>query len=341
MNAMIDAQTVCVLCQACRKRPVVEDVGEDDPSEPYRVCRECAFRLRRRALRPNEWFNLAALHGWQKHLLHDDLYGQDGVASQPDMDNFTTDGMDAPTLPTCAGSLQRLTDYCITRWHLGKEEFEAFAPFAPSSVLAEFEGRARVGNRQIRQTMLELCANVVGGLAAPWVRSEFERACHDDCLFVWAEASAKCLPPPEGLHKTIGALCAFRGRALEDRMAALCWFRAPEVQDWIASHVPRQNISASWGRLASLSDLSWSRIQEWLGSGRPLSLVALDALASCIPRPGQARILAVLGPKLQGCSEISSIKHVLEAYAAEDNAPRVTTVCNFIIQHLDQLRIDT
>ena len=337
---MTDASSIYLLCQACRKTPVFEDVGEDDPSEPYRVCRECAHRLRRRALRPNEWFNLAALHGWRKFLLHDDFYEQDGSASQPDIDNYKTDGMNAPTLLTCAGSLQRLTDYCITRWRLGKDEFEAFAPFAPSAVLAEFQARAQVGNRQIRQTMLQLCANVVGGLAALWVRSQFERARHDDGLFVWAEAAAKCLPVPEGLHKTIDALRSFHARALENRMAALCWFRAPEVLHWIESHAPRENVTASWGQLASLSGLSWSKTQDWIGSGRPLSLVALDGLASYIPRPGQAWMLTMLGPKLKGCSDISLIKQVLDAYAIEDDTPRVAASCRFIINNLDGLRIE-
>ena len=329
-----------LLCQACRKRPVAEEVGDDDPLEPYRVCRGCGDRLTRRALRPNEWFNLAALHGWSKFLLHDDFYDQDGSASQPDIDNYVTEGMHAPSLKMCARSLERLIDYCITRWHLGKEEFDAFRPFATSAVLAELEGRAKAGNRQVWETIVELCANVVGSSAAPWVRAQFERACRDGTLFAWAEAAAKCLPDPEGLHKTIDALRAFHGRDLQARMAALSWFRAPEVLDWIETHVPRQNVSASWGQLASLSDLHWSRVHDWLASGRPLSLVALDALANFIPHQGHARILTMLNPKLKGCSDRSIVRGALSNYANEDSAPRVTAKCNFIIQHLDELRTE-
>jgi hypothetical protein len=340
MSTMTDASSVCVLCQACRRQPAVDNVYDEDPSEPYLVCRECAHRLRHRALRPNEWFNLAALHGWSKPPLHDDFYDEDGTASQPELENYATDGMAAPTLAACTGSLQRLTDYCITRWHLGRREFEAFGSFASSAVLAEFASRAHTGNRQIRQTMLELCANVVGSSAAPWVRSQFESARRDDALFAWAEAAAKCLPVPEGLHMTIGALRDFHGRALADRMGALCWFGAPEVLYWIESRVPSQNVTASWGWLASRSNLSWSRIQDWLGSGRPLSLVALDALASYIPRPGRASISAMPDPKLKGCLDISLVKQTLDVYATKDDVPRVTSVCNFIVQHLDQLRFE-
>src|SRR6476660_4189033 len=100
------------LCQACRRRPVAEEVGDDDPLEPYRVCVECGDRLRGRSLRPIEWFNLATVHGWNKFLLHDDFYDQDGSASQPDDENYSTEGMQAPALETCAKSLVRLIDYC-------------------------------------------------------------------------------------------------------------------------------------------------------------------------------------------------------------------------------------
>jgi hypothetical protein len=328
------------VCQACRKAPAAQDIHDDDPLEPYRLCHECANRLRCRALRPIEWFNLAALHGWTKFLLHDDFYDQDGQACQPEVDDYVTDRNPAPTLEMCAGSLERLIDFCVTRWRLGEEEFAAFRPFATSTVLAAIEDRAATGNRQVWETMAQLCANVVGSPAEPWVRAQFSRACRNGSLFIWAEAAAKCLPAPEGLHKTIGALQAFHGRDLEKQMRALSWFRAPAVLDWIETHLPHQNVTASWGELASLSDLHWSRVQCWLGSGRPLSLVALDALASCIARQGQARLLTILNPKLRGCADRSTIRHSLRIYEAEDSAPRVASKCNFIIQHLNELRIE-
>lgn len=328
------------VCQACRRAPAVEDVPDDDPLEPYRLCRKCANRLKYRALRPIEWFNLAALHGWSKFLLNDDFYDQDGQACQPDVDTYVTGEESAPTLKMCARSLERLIDFCVTRWCLGQEEFEAFRSFPTSTVLAAIEDRADAGNRQVWETMVQLCANVVGSPAAPWVRAQFNRACRGGSLFIWAAAAAKCLPPAEGLQKTIDALQAFHGRDLERQMSALAWFRAPTVLDWIETHLPRQDVTASWGQLASLSDLHWSRVHSWLASGRPLSLVALDALASYIPRQSQARILTMLNPKLKGCGDRSTIGYALRAYEAEDSAPRVAAKCSFVIQHLDELRTE-
>ena len=327
-------------CQACRRRPVVEEVGDDGPLETYRVCRECGDRLRRLALRPIEWFNLAAIHGWSTFLLHDDFYDQDGSASQPDDDNYSTEGMQAPTLEMCAKSLERLIDYCITRWCIGATDFGAFRSFTAGAILAELQRRAEAGNRHVLRAMLELGANVVGSPAAPWVRGKFERARRDDVLFAWAEAAAKCLPAPEGLHMTIDALRPLLGRDLQNQMSALCWFRSREVLDWIEANVPSENVTASWGRLASLSDLHWTRVQDWLASRRPLSHVALDALAGYIPRQGQPLMLDRGNPMLKGGADRSAIEQALRAYMSEDSAPRVVARCRFIIDNLDELRVE-
>lgn len=328
------------VCQACRQAPAAENISDDDPREPYRLCHQCADRLRDRALLPLEWFNLAALHGWTKFLLHDDFYDQDGSACQPEVDVQVTEGKNAPTLEMCAGSLERLLDFCVTRWHLRQEEFSAFSPFVTAEVLAAIEQRADAGNRQVWETMVRLGANVVGSPAAPWVSAQFNRAWRDGSIFIWAEAAAKCLPAPEGLHKTIDALQVVHGRDLEKQMSALSWFRAPAVLDWIETRIPGENVAGSWGRLASLSSLHWSRVQDWLARGRPLSLVALDALASFIPRQGQARMLTALNPRLLGCGDRATIEQAVRLYGAEDSAPRVTNMCNFIIQHLDELRTE-
>ena len=115
--------------------------------------------------------------------------------------------MEASTLAMCANSLDRLIDYCITRWSIAPTDFEAFGRFDTSDILAGFQQRAETGNRHVLKAALELCANVIRSAAAPWVRAQFERARRDGNLFAWAEAAAKCLPSTEGLHTV------FEGRA--------------------------------------------------------------------------------------------------------------------------------
>jgi hypothetical protein len=330
--------TKVVTCEACRQRRATEEVGDDDPDEPYRVCGECGERLRQRALRPLEWFNLAAKHGWCKYLLHDDFYDDDGTAHQPTADLYSADGMLAPTLDEAARSLGGLVDYCITRWQLDAIEYNSVRAFPAEVVLEELKRRAATGNRHVLEVTLTLCANVLEHGAAPWVRAQYERACDHNVLFCWAAAAARCLPHPEGMHKTVDALRAYSGPELRERKDALMWFRSPSVLDWIESHAPSANVTNDWGRLAALSDLSWSRVEAWLSRGRPLSLVALDALTEFVPRPGQAPIVTRLQPKLKGCPDGLTLTRALQAYMAVDTAPRVTGTCRYLIEHTHELR---
>jgi hypothetical protein len=123
-------------------------------------------------------------------------------------------------------------------------------------------------------------------------------------------------------------------------MGVLSWFRSRGVLDWIEINAPLENVTASWGQLASLSDLHWTRVQEWLARGRPVSLIALDALANYIRRQGQAPVVHLINPTLKGCPDRSMIEQALRAYATEDVAPRVAARCRFIIDNLDELRVE-
>jgi hypothetical protein len=303
------------------------------------VCGECGERLRRLALRPLEWFNVAAVHGWRKFLLHDDFYDQDGTACQPNIENYSDDGMLAPSIDQASLSLQRLVDYCITRWWPGAPEYEAFNAFAGEAILDELRRRAVARNRHVLAVTFQLCANVLGRNAAPWVRAQYTRAQADNALFYWAEAAASCLPEREGLNKTMDALRPLQGRELRERKGALLWFRAPAVLDWIELNAPRAHVTGDWGQLAARSDLTWSRAQDWLSRGRPLSLIAVDALGNFIPHAGQAPIVDRLKPRLKGCQDRSAITSALEVCMAADGAPRVAARCRYVISHLDELRI--
>lgn len=313
-------------------------IAEAEGDEPYRVCSECAGRLRRSSLRPLEWFNLAAKHGWSRYYLHGDFYDQDGSARQPKIERYSTEGVRPPVLGEAARSLERLLDYCITRWSVGTPEYDALARFSGEAVLRELKLRAASGNRHVAAVTLTLCANVLGDTAESWVRSCYQRCRDDDdMLFSWAEAAARCLPAGEGLHKTIDALQKHSGKALRERMVALSWFRSPTVLDWIEHHAPRVNVTEEWGRLAAVSELPWSRVEVWLSSGRPLSLIALDALTALIRRHGQAAIVARLHPKLREPPDRLTLTRALRACEAADTAPRVSSKCRYLAEHVAEL----
>jgi hypothetical protein len=340
MNRNRENPVVAFACEACRSKPFTDVIEDDDPSEPYKVCKECGERLRQLALRPAEWFNLAASHGWHKHLLHDDFYDQDGTACQPKIDCYSAEGNFAPTLNEAARSLSDLLSYGITRWHLGESEFNAFRTFAPEAVLDELAKRTATGNWQIQAVALTLCANVLKGTAASRVRAQYGRSCETNLLFSWAEAAACCLPCSEGLHKTVDALRSYEGVELRVRMSALMWFRSPAVLDWIECHAPATNVTNDWGRLAALSDPTWQRLDVWLVRGRPFNLIALDALAEFIPREGQAPIVKKLLPSLKGCPDKPTMMRALRDCMSADQVPRVTDRCTFLIKHLDEMRVE-
>lgn len=326
------------VCEACRSAPVAVVVADDDPTEPYRVCRPCAERLTHRALRPAEWFNLASIHGWTKFLLHDDFYDEDGEASQPDVDEYSNDGLLAPCLDDVGGSLPRLIDFCVTRWSLDEAVFSAMRAYPPRDVLDAIIRRAEQRNRHVLETILTLAANVLGSVGADWVRAQRDRAWAEGLAFSWCEAAAKCLGG-EGLDMAIERLDGLSGAQRREAKNGLLWFRSRKVLDWIETHVPGSNVTDDWGRLAALSALDLSRVRRWIAAGRPLSLVALDALAAFIPRAGQAPVMRQLEPALEGVSDRAEIIALLDAARAADATPRTTGVADFIAAHVDQLRV--
>lgn len=334
---MNNTSETIIACQACEIVTDVLRIEDDDPSEPYLVCQDCSDRLRLHALRPLEWFNLAARHGWHKYLLHDSFYDEDGTATQPDIEGYSVGGLLAPSLDEAAISSERLLDYCITRWRLKNVDFEALRAQSSEKLFSALKERAICGNAQIRAVMLRICANVLGFTASAWVVEQYERSIEDDLLFDWAEAAANCLPQQEGLGKTIGALAKYQGRELEERLGALSWFRSTSVLDWIEQNAPTANVAGCWGQLAALSNLNWERVEQWLTKGRPLSLIALDALDQFMHLPRHAPLVHELKPVLKGFPDHDTALRSLELQKLNDPAPRSVNSCENLINNIEKL----
>ena len=326
-------------CQACGLVARVARIEDDDPVEPYVLCDGCSQRLVRRALRPLEWFNLAAKHGWQKFLLHDDFYDEDGTATQPDVQAFSDDGILAPLLDEVATSPERLLRYCFTRRSLGATEFKALAALDAEELFAILERPETTSNPQKLSVALTICANVLGVRANIWVNEQYARSVEEGLLFTWAEAAATCLPSPEGLKKTMGALADCTGRHLNEQVGALSWFRSDRVLDWIECNAPSANVTGQWGQLAALSNLSWGRAEKWLAQGRPLSLIVLDALDQFMHLPRHALMVGNLRPVLTGVGDRETVLKALESQKLTDPAPRCVKQCDFLIENIEKLQI--
>lgn len=309
------------LCQACERMDgsIVEPC--DDAQDPYRLCAACHQRLHARSLRPFEWFNLAKRHGWARFLLHDDFYDQDGTAMQPDVEVENASESLAPTLASARRDTEQLLDYSITRWHFEPDVVAAWREKDRQSVLSTLSARFEsTSNIEIRARVLSICASAVRESGAHFIRRAWELYPDGVDLISLAEASAACLPHVEGFERVTAALARLEGREKRDRMYGLSYFRSPDVLTWIERNV-FEPITESWGNLAAASHMDWPRVELWLDRGRPLSLVAIDAVLA-ISRP-RTTFLRVARPTLGTPPDPSRLQEVLLAYCERDPVPRV------------------
>ncbi|MDB5439999.1 MAG: hypothetical protein JWM33_2426, partial [Caulobacteraceae bacterium] len=101
---------------------------------------------------------------------------------------------------------------------------------------------------------------------------------------------------------------------------ALVDFHSPQVLDWIERTV-KSPVSDRWGYLAARSCLTWAVVSRWLAAGRPLSLVAVDALLEIYcPRPS-ARPSAA--PEILDQPQAAVVVRALRDAAQDDPVPRV------------------
>jgi hypothetical protein len=313
--------TMSQTCEACERAAADTVESCDDPQAPYRLCWPCHRRLHARSLRPLEWYNLAKRHGSWKHLLHDDFYEQDGTAIQAEGDVELPGEFPAPTLAAVAHDAQSLLDYSITRWRLELAEVAAWAALPGPDVLTVLSQRFAATYRlDIRARVLEISAMALREAAGQFVRNAWSEYPARVSLPALARASAACLPFREGFDRVVAALAEQSGAHQRILMSSLGYFHSPEALDWIEQHI-FDPINDAWGYLAAESGLDWPRVERWLERGRPLSLVALDALA-VIVRP-RSLPLRTDNPRLQEPPSLDRFKRVLSAYAEKDRVPRV------------------
>lgn len=300
----------------------------------YRLCAPCASRLTGLTLRPVEWYNLMVLHGHRYHLC-DEFYEDDGTARVHQV-RATLD-QKAPTLEAVAGSIEPLLDDCETRWRIDERTEDALRRLDPEGLLASLRIRVAQNPPRSLGTACRICARVLAARASGFVRDVRAPAVAECRLFRWAEAAAACLKPPDGLTATMAALEGLDGRDLERRMIALAWFQAPEVLDWIEAHVPPRSVVDGWGRLAALCCPRWDRLQAWLDAGRPLNLVALDALRNCLSSSHGAPFQRELRYGVRTPPSREALLAALENAARRDPVPHVERLWGIISEEADTL----
>lgn len=323
-----------ISCQACKSTPVETIVESDNPQQPFQLCRACAYRLETMSLRPLEWYNLASIHSPFQFLLHDDFYDEDGTACQPDEDVVDAELFPAPTLEEISDDVERLLDYARTRWFIEEPIVEALSRHSKDAVLHSLQIRVTANpSLDSKGFAYEICAKVLGRTAEEWIRKEWEWFA-PALLFSLAEASASCLPGEEGYNLVVNALAEVPRKELARAAAALSWFRSESTLDWIEQNISDPLLD-DWGRLAAVSNLKWERMSKWLASGRPLSLIALDALVSCWHYDTPA--LRQFAPKLLEPVSIEEMTATLEKYSNGDSVPRVRNAVESVTNNWDRI----
>lgn len=318
------------VCEACETSPSDTVEPCDDKAAPYHLCSACHTRLHALALRPVEWYNLAKRHGWWQFLLHDDFYDEDGTALQPECELDSPELHRSPTFDDVLDNPEALLDFTITRWHIEEPVVNAWRNHSPDHVLRVVTRRfADTQSAGIKSVILDV-ASTLGRQGEEFVRYAWGDYPETIDLPSIAKATADCLPYREGYDCVVGALSHREESEKRDLMLSLSYFHSQETLDWIEVNI-FSPITETWGRLAAASNFDWPRATKWLDSGRPLSLVALDALAAII-RP-QSPLLREYSPRFQQPPDFETLTNVLSSHAERDSVPRVSRITKYILEH--------
>jgi hypothetical protein len=125
---------------------------------------------------------------------------------------------------------------------------------------------------------------------------------------------------------------------LNEYVGGLNFIRNEKTLAWIELASPRiVNVSQSWGHLAASSHFSWVVADKWLSKGRPLSLIALDALIFCTTfgkRLNQSLWMRQINPTLVDKPTPEVVSKRLHEYLVLDNVPRTKFAVQRIIENI-------
>ncbi len=149
-----------------------------------------------------------------------------------------------------------------------------------------------------------------------------------------AEETLEKMPFEEGRRLAIRGLDRVPKNRLYDSIVVLGMFAAEDNLNWIEDHLC-DPLTGEWGHVAALSRISWQRIEKWLDSGRPLSLIALDAMYSCYDY--DTDLLQAARPRVKDAPAPEIITARLHQYAQFDPVFRVERRVRQITDHLEEI----
>jgi hypothetical protein len=324
--------TTSGLCEVCRQISVETIIESSDGRWPYRLCLSCAHRLITLSLRPLEWFHLAVLHGPHEHYLHDDFYSEEGEALQPKDRVVEPEKWPLPTI--AQNDLAILIDYAVVRFYLSENDaiLDKVRQHDATVLLDEIRRRLQIlPSTEIEGNLYVICAYTLGHQAETLIRAAWQTY-QREIFWTLSFASSYCLPLDEGFGRVVEGLAKFSPKEVRSACGVLQYFHTERTLDWLELNI-QLPITNHWGSLAASSGFSWERAVKWLDLGRPLSLVALDALTRClnyeISHPASPREFLGHIPK-------DSMLLQLETYLKKDPAPRIKQSIAKLVQRIEQ-----
>lgn len=326
-------------CESCKINDFEVEQPADEGQNPYRLCRPCLDRLLNKALRPLEFFNLAAIHGHDSYL-HDDFYDYEtGDATQPDIEVLQPDKFPFPDFKQIKNNLDRLIDFAFVQYFTDDYVIKQLKQFDKNETLKVIDKKVKY-NMAINNKAYEIVGNVIGKEAKDWLKKEWANRQENE-LLIFAEAISKCFDFGDAFETLTNETENKDEKHLTENISALLYFQSDKTLDWIEKVIHKtNNISTNWGTLAATSQFSWATADKWLNVGRPLSLVAIDALLFCTTtgdRQNQAFWLQQNPPKLTDNPRPEIIANKLKDYLAKDNVPRTRNAIDKIIDNIFQV----
>lgn len=311
-------------CEACRTKAIDLVDADRDSHLPYRLCAACYARLLSRSLRPLEYFHLVARHGHEREL-RDDFYDDHGRACQPQIPLHPDSTLAFPGLPNLRGNLSALVDFAIVKWWYPETVTAYLQAFSEPEILRELDRRLSENPHHLERS-LAIVAATLGRAGAQWVRERFQNYT-GETPSIFANALAVCLPPPQGFTLMAKRLAQEDAVGLVKNISAWYPFNDAQVLAWIEKHRDKMvNISSEYGSVCAANQFSWPVAEKWLRRGRPLSIIALDALLACGTTPDKIHrsyYLRQQPPHLLDPASEPQMNQVLDDYQRTDPVHRV------------------
>ena len=326
-------------CESCNINDFEVEQLADVGQKPYRLCKPCLDRLLNKSLRPLEFFNLTAIHG-HSFYLHDDFYDfETGEATQPDKEVLQPDEFPFPDFEQIKNNLERLIDFAFVQYFTEDFVIKQLKQFDKNETLKTIDKKVKY-NRAINYKAYEVVRKVIGEEAKDWLKTEWANRQENE-LLIFAEPISKCFHFDEAFETLTNEIESKDEKYLAENISALLYLQSNKTLDWIEKVIHRtSNISTNWGTVVAASEFSWVRADKWLNIGRPLSLVAIDALLFCTTtgeRQNQAFWLQQNPPKLTDNPRPEIIAKKLKDYLSNDNVPRTKNAINKIIGNIFQV----